>query len=121
MQPQNIEELFYLAGEDIHQYIQYKKLEITCKYFYEDGTIINAYSNPGEFAKELEAKTGEPPQHILSYLKESEKIYSNIGNLFLDHSIHKKRTWIKRDILKAFATTRPGYIFSTLHKTNKKK
>src|SRR3954453_9976199 len=53
VQPQNIEALFKLANEDIHQYLHYKPLEISCKYFYEDGTIINAYAGKEKFAKEL--------------------------------------------------------------------
>ncbi|MEO8711796.1 MAG: 1-hydroxycarotenoid 3,4-desaturase CrtD [Parafilimonas sp.] len=121
VQPQNIEELFTLAGEDIHEYIKYKPIDIACKYFYEDGTIINAYTNKEKFANELQQKTGEPVQHAFSYLKESEKIYNNIGNIFLSRSLHKKSTWRNRSILKALATTRPGYIFSTLHEANKKK
>jgi phytoene dehydrogenase-like protein len=65
VEPANIEELFNLAGEDIHQYLNYKAVDITCKYFYEDGTIINAYSNQEKFAEELEEKTGEPAQHLI--------------------------------------------------------
>jgi phytoene desaturase len=120
VQPKNIEELFSVAGEDIHQYLQYKKLDINCKYFYEDGTIINAYSDVEKFAKELETKTGEPSQNISSYLKESTKIYNNIGNIFLNHSF-QKNILRRNDFLKALSTTRPGYIFSTLHKDHKKK
>jgi len=121
VQPKNIEELFNFAGEDIHQYLQYKRLDIACKYFYEDGIVINAYTHKEKFAKELHDKTGEPLQHVLSYLEESEKIYSNIGNVFLNNSLQKASTWRKRAILKAFAATRPDYIFSTLHRVNKKK
>ena len=36
VQPENIETLFKLAGEDIHQYLHYDKLEVTCKYFYDE-------------------------------------------------------------------------------------
>src|SRR5438552_14559858 len=121
VQPQNIEELFSLAGEDITQYMVYKKLGIGCKYFYENGTIINAYSNPEKFAEEVQEKTGEPSGHVLSYLKESEKIYSNIVGLFVNYSLHKRRTWRKRSIVKGFIATRPGYLFSTFHNANKKK
>lgn len=121
VQPQNIEELFNLTGEDIHQYLNYKPVDITCKYFYEDGTVINAYSGLKRFEEELEQKTGEPTQHVISYLKESEKIYNNIGNLFLDHSLHEKKTWRRHGILKALSSTRLRYIFSTLHTVNKKK
>ena len=58
-QPENIEELFALAGEPIENYFQYQSLPISFKYFYEDGTVINAYTNNLAFAEELENKTGE--------------------------------------------------------------
>ncbi len=120
VQPGNLEMLFSLAGENIHQYIKYKPLDITCKYFYEDGTVINAYSGIEKFANELQLKTGEPVQQVISYLKESEKIYRNIGNIFLNQSLHKRKTWGKRSILKALASTRGSYLFSTLDMANKK-
>src|SRR4051812_17791306 len=41
-QPQNIEELFTLSGENITDYFQYTALPVICKYFYEDGIIVNA-------------------------------------------------------------------------------
>jgi phytoene desaturase len=118
IQPENIKELFQLAGEDINEYLRYKPVEIGCKYFYEDGTIINAYTDKEKFAHEVEEKTGEPKQNLLSYLKESEKMHDHIGNVFLNHSLHKKSTLRRAPIARALLTARRSHIFSTLHKTN---
>src|SRR5689334_11323035 len=49
VQPQNIEALFKLAGEKTSDFFQYRAVETTCKYFYEDGIVINAYSNKEKF------------------------------------------------------------------------
>ena len=121
VQPQNIEELFVLAGEDIHQYLHYNKLDISCKYFYEDGTVINAYSDKEKLAEELEAKTGEPSTHVITYLKEAEKIYNKIGKLFLNKSLHKKEMLQAKQFFKALSATKLSYLFSTLHTENKKR
>jgi phytoene desaturase len=118
VQPENIEELFLLADEDINEYFRYRPIDIACKYFYEDGVVINAYTDKEKFAHELEEKTGEPKQNLISYLKESGKIYNHIGNVFLNHSLHKRSTLRRANITRALLTTRPSYIFSTLHKTN---
>jgi phytoene desaturase len=120
VQPQNIEELFALAGENIHDHLHYKPVETACKYFYEDGTIINAYTNAKKFAKEVEQKTGEPAQHVITYLKDSEKIYKNIAGIFLNHSLHKKETWLNAYIFHALASTKLHYLFTTLHTENRK-
>lgn len=121
VQPENIEALFKLAGEDVQQYLRYSQPGITCKYFYEDGVIINAWPNKERFAKEVEAKTGEPSEHVIAYLKESEKIYRNIGGIFLNNPLQKAATWFKSDIIKALAVTKPGYLFSTFNKLNERK
>ncbi|MBV9963121.1 MAG: phytoene desaturase [Parafilimonas sp.] len=120
VQPQNIRELFDMAGETIIPYFHYKKLDLTCKYFYEDGTIINAYSNKEKFAKELKEKTGGRPHYLFTYLDEAEKIYNKIGSIFLNQSLHKKEKFDIQKILKAFSVTKPAYLFSTLHKQNKR-
>ncbi len=40
-----LENLFTEAGEDINDFIEIKRLDVLCKYFYHDGSIINAYSD----------------------------------------------------------------------------
>ena len=121
VQPENIEELFKLANEDIHAYFKYRSLSIACKYFYEDGTIINAYTDKEKFAEELYEKTGEPKQNTISYLDESGKIYNNIGNIFLNHSLHKRSTLKRTRIANALLHTKRSYLFTTFHKANTKR
>lgn len=121
VQPENIEELFKLCNEDMHEYLPYKSLEISCKYFYEDGVVINAYTDNNKLANEVEAKTGEPAQHIMDYLNESKRIYTNIGEIFLNNSLHQKSIWLSTNVLKAWLQTKPSYVFSTLNDANKKK
>jgi phytoene desaturase len=117
-QPQNIEALFELAGEPIADYFTYRSVPISCKYFYEDGTIVNAYANRDDFATELENKLGEDGSKLISYLQQSEKVYNNIGSIFLNHSLHKRKTLFTAPILKAIASVKPQYLFKTLHKVN---
>jgi len=50
-QPQNIEDLFSLAEEPIEAYFNYLPVDIACKYFYENGKIVNAYTNTAKFAQ----------------------------------------------------------------------
>ncbi len=120
VQPENIEELFKLAGEDIHEYFNYKPVNIGCKYFYEDGTVINAYTDKKKFAHELNTTTGESQEKTLVYINEAGSIYKNIGTIFLNHSLHKTSTLKRANILKALRNTKSNYLFSTLHQSNKK-
>ena len=117
-QPQNIEELFALAGEPITDYFSYQQLSVSCNYFYEDGTHVYAYADKDLFANELADKLGEMPSSLLSYLKRSEKIYSDIGTVFLNHSLHKRATLLKARIGKALRAVRFPYLFRTMHQMN---
>ncbi len=120
-QPQNIEELFTLADESITDYFTYQPVDIACKYFYPNGKIVQAYTNAALFANELQAQLNEKPAAVIAYLKQAEKLYNNIGTIFLNHSLHKAGTWLHQRIVKALATIRYPFLFNTLNGYNKKK
>ncbi len=117
-QPENIEELFSLAGEPIEEFFQYQSLPISFKYFYDDGTVINAYTNNQAFAEELESKTGEKKERLLTYLEGSKKLYQNIAGLFLNNSLHQIKTLFSPGVAKAIATLRRKYLFKSMHELN---
>ncbi len=119
-QPQNIEELFELAGEPVEEYFSYKKMDIACKYFYENGKRINAYTDSNLFAQELQEKVGEDPQILKNYLTNSKNIYNNIATIFLNHSLHKVSTWLHFRFLKGLKTIRFSYVFKSLGTYNKR-
>ena len=114
IQPENLKELFDLAGEPMEEYFSYRPVPVACKYFYENGTEVTAGTNAELFAAELEQKTGEPASRTRKYLSRSEKLYKNIGTIFLNHSLHKRRTWFNRNIFKALGTVRFPYLFKTM-------
>ena len=117
-QPQNIEALFALSNEPIEDYFRYRSLPVACSYFYEDGTIVHAYTNANQFAEELQQKTGEEASKLIKYLKQSAKAYNNIAAVFLNYSLHKTSTLFKAPVLKALAALKPAYLFTTLNKLN---
>lgn len=119
-QPQNIEELFALANEPISDYLTYTAQPISCKYFYEDGSIITAYTNQQAFANELQAKFGEDPNKVIAYLKQAETTYNNIGSIFLNYSLHKIATLLNAHIIKALKAVKTDFLFGTLHQLNAK-
>ncbi len=120
-QPQNIEELFELAQEPVANYFKYQKVDDVCNYFYENGKQVNAVSNINMFADELLNKLGESPEAVKNYLTEAEKIYSSIGNIFLNNSLHRRKTWLSKQVFNAFTKVKYSYIFKSLHKYNRKR
>jgi phytoene desaturase len=118
-QPQNVEELFELAAEPITNYFNYQPVPVACKYFYANGKVVEAFSNAGQLAKEMEEKLGESPAAVTGYLQRSKKLYESTGSIFLNHSLHKKTTWLNKRIFKALAATKYSYLFKSLHKYNR--
>ena len=106
-QPQNMEELFALAGESLDKYFSYQPVAIANKYFYENGKQVKAYTNTADFAQEMKLQLNEDPEIVIEYLKQSKKLYENIGTLFLENSLHRVSTWLHRRIIKAL------YCFTT--------
>ena len=71
--PEFIRELYEIAGENIEDYFKYSKKEIACKYFWQDGTVFNAYSDREKFLKEVEIKFNEPKEKVANYLSKAKK------------------------------------------------
>jgi phytoene dehydrogenase-like protein len=119
-QPQNVEELFALAGEPIDQYFSYQSVPIANKYFYENGKQVNAYTNAEDFAQEMKQQLNEDPKVVIKYLQQSKKLYENIGLLFLNYSLHRAKTWLNSRVFKALSTVKLPYHFQTLHNAHNK-
>jgi phytoene desaturase len=119
-QPENIEALFELAGEPIDQYFTYEQCAVACNYFYENGPQVTAYADPAQFSAELKEKLGEDKAVVHNYLAASAKLYDKIGNVFLNHSLHKRKTWLNKRIFTALSAAKPQYLFGTLDKYNRK-
>ncbi|MBC7935286.1 MAG: phytoene desaturase [Rhizobacter sp.] len=119
-QPGHIEELFADAGEPIEPYLQYKPVNVTCKYFFETGKSIDAFADNNLFATELQEKTTEPAANLQKYLSDSQKLYDNVGSVFLNYSLHKRGTWLHKRIFKAIGAVKLPYLFNSFDTYNSK-
>lgn len=119
-QPENVVELFHLANEPVDDYITFHKLPVSCKYFYENGKVVNAYADPGMFAAEVYEKIGEDRKKVFSYLQRSRNVYTNIGNVFLHYSLHKIKSFFKAPLARALRATRINLLVGSLHQLNSK-
>lgn len=117
-QPENILALFELAGEQASDYFEFEKVPVSCKYFFENGIVVNAFADTAAFAAEMKLKTGEDPEKILAYLQESKKVYEAIGTVFLDYSLHKRKSILKAPLAEAIKATRLKHINGSLDALN---
>ncbi len=120
-QPQNIEDIFKLANEPIEKFFNYKSVEIACSYFFENGKQVIAYTDKQKLTKEFSEKLGEDITAVTKYLSSAEKLYNNIGTVFLDHSLHKRNTWLHQRVFKALSSIKFSYLFGSLNQHNNNK
>ncbi len=118
--PHFVDELYDLFGENSKDHFLYKKKEISCNYFWEDGTRLSAYSDKNKFADEVEKKLGVPTSRLLKYLKKAEKKYNLTKTIFLEKSLHKLSTFLNRDTLKAIVNLNLFQIGKNLNEVNEK-
>jgi phytoene desaturase len=116
--PQLVDELFRLSGKDPAAHFEYLRLPETCRYFYEDGTRLTALSEPAKFAAAIEQATGEPAQHVLDFLTDSQEKYDITADVFLHSSLHKASTYLNAKALKGYLNFRKLDVFRTMNEAN---
>ena len=116
--PEQVEELFELAGKNTKDYFQYKRLAINCNYFWEDGTRLSAHSDVDKFADEVNKQLGEPKENTKKALKKSAYIYQHLAPLFMHRSLHKWSTWFNKKAFRSYLRMGKLGLFSTMNQAN---
>ncbi|MFO7613035.1 MAG: 1-hydroxycarotenoid 3,4-desaturase CrtD [Bacteroidales bacterium] len=117
--PDLVDELIALCGEqeiDFH----YSKLDTICRYFYEDGMVIDASGDPVQFAAELAEKAGEDPGRVMKYLEKSRKIYEFTYPVFIRNSLHRVKNYLTADFIRALFRLHRLNPLISLHQLNRK-
>ncbi len=118
--PQYVDELFELTGQSSKKHFDYQRLNVICKYFWDDGVKLSAYSDTQKFSKELREKLGISNNVLDSILQDSKAKYELTGKIFLEKPLHKFRTWCSSDVIKALTRLHKLSIFKTMHQLNER-
>ena len=118
--PELVNDLFDLAGKDPSRYFSYSSLSQSCRYFYEEGTVIDAYADSEHFIREVHEKTGEPPENVRRFLNKSRTIYELTADLFVFNAMHDPKNVFKRSSLKALFNFPRLDAFRTMHQVNQR-
>lgn len=116
--PELVDELFILVGKKPEDYFEYKKLEVICRYFWEDGSKLSAWADSSRFAEDVEKELGEPANKIRDALKHSAFIYEHLAPLFLEKSLHRLSTWMSSKAMRSYLKMGKLGIFATMNKAN---
>ena len=118
--PNLIEDIFEDAKVDIDKYFKYSKLDLACKYFWDDGHIFNAYSDSQKFIDEVHEKFNKEGNKVEKYIFNSKKKFNLVKKIFLEKSLHKISTYLSFDSLKAILNFLQLNIFISLNSLNKR-
>ncbi|EPR67189.1 Phytoene desaturase, neurosporene or lycopene producing [Cyclobacterium qasimii M12-11B] len=100
------------------RFFKYKRLEINCNYFWEDGTKLSAHADVAKFAEEVKTQLGEPAENIKKALNNSAYIYRHLAPLFMHRSLHKWSTWFNKKALSSYLRMGKLGLFKTMNKAN---
>lgn len=110
-----IKDLFDSANENIDEYLSIKKLDVYCKYFWEDGTVINAYSDLDKFEEEIKNVSTIDSKNLKKFLKYTNNIYDLTADLFLYKSFSELSTFINLNAFKTLLQFWKIDPFKTMH------
>lgn len=116
--PDQVEELFRLAGRNPKDHFEYLKLDVACHYFWEDGSTVKAWADRDKFAQEIETNLGESGHTVQKALERSAFIYDHLAPLFMHRSLHELGTWLGPQAWKSYLKMGKLGIFSTMNKAN---
>ena len=118
--PQYVDELFEISGENPKEHFKYKKKKIACKYFWEDESIFNAYSDKEKFYDECENKFNVERKQIKKYLNKAKKKFDLTRKIFLEKSLHKINSFLNYETVKALFNLNSYQINKNLNEVNQK-
>ncbi|MEM9416983.1 MAG: 1-hydroxycarotenoid 3,4-desaturase CrtD, partial [Bacteroidota bacterium] len=113
------DELFVLAGKDPRHYFQYKEVPVACRYFYEDKTVLTAYTAPEQLGTEAASKLGVEAKVVTDYLARSKALFEQTKKVFLERSLHQWSTYFSKDTLALLTHIFQLPLIGSLHRTNK--
>lgn len=116
--PQFVDELFTLCNESPQFFFEYKRKEIACKYFWEDGVRLTAYGDTERFLYEVEQKLHVPKPMLKRYLDNAKMKFDRTRPLFLERSLHQWRTYLRKETLVGIANYFSFEIDTSLNKVN---
>jgi phytoene desaturase len=116
--PKYVDELFHLSNENPRDFFNYKKKDIICKYFWQDGKKLVAHADKDKFFDEVYSEFGVDKKIIKEYLNKAKKKYDLTSDLFLKKSLHKFDTFLSAKTIKALSNLSIFEIGKTLSEVN---
>ncbi|KAA3606526.1 MAG: phytoene desaturase [Calditrichaeota bacterium] len=112
-----IEDLFSSVGEKMNDFLQIEPINPICKYFWEDGRTLNAFSEITQMQKEIANFSKTDSQNYPKFLDYSKRIYDLTAEIFLFQPIHEIGKVLKMKNLSTLFKLPQIDPFRTMHES----
>lgn len=119
MLPKLIDELFEICNKNPRDYYSYVPLDISFKYFFEDGTSINAFSDVEKFSNEIELKTIDSKEDFEKYRRDIETKYNITNEVFIENSLHIFKNFLNWETVYGILNFHKIDAFKSMNSGNK--
>lgn len=118
--PHYVDELFRLARKNPKDYFDYIKLDEICTYHWNDGTKFIASSDVNKMARDASKLFNVTAKQLEDKLEKAAYIEEQVGELFLEQSIHHWSNFLNWSTVKAVFNSAKLGLNKTLHEVNEK-
>jgi len=94
--PHVFDQLFSEAGRNRSDYLSFVKLDPICRYFWSDGSRLDAPGDLSTLPEAVREATGEPAENVRRYLEHAQGVHDTAAELFLWNSLHDTSTYRSR-------------------------
>ncbi len=116
--PKLIDELVKIGYKNPDKKFDYKKIDTTCSYFFDDGVVLNAYSENKRFIDEVSNKLHVDSKITRKYLNYVAFLFKSTNKIFIEKSLHKLSTYLSVKTFFSFLKIPFLSIFKSMNKTN---
>ena len=116
--PQWLDEIYTTTQRNPSDYYTYKRKEVVCTYWWEDGTRFTAYADIDRYCEEAARTFGEREDRIRSYFQRSARKFDLTEKVFLQGSLHRLGNYLNRDTMRALLRSWGLGLTNQLHDEN---
>lgn len=98
--PWILRDLFAAAGRDMNDYLEIVSINPTCRYFWPDGTQLNAWQHLPQLVQEIGHLCPSDVAGLFRFLAHTARIYDIVADSFLLHPIDGIRDLLTPDLIR---------------------
>jgi phytoene desaturase len=119
--PELVNDLLSGAPENIRSLFKVRKLDKICKYYFSDGTVVDALADPEAFSRTFSCLTGERKTNIDRYLKKVGQLYDLTAPVFIFGNFHRRKELFQPKNLNVLLNLYRLNPFATMHGYNSRR